>query len=72
VVCGRSWAKLFQEGSDRDRAPKLSGSKFIKQASSDKVDSVQRLSPENKGGVPYKPFRAGYRNGGVVHSLSHT
>jgi hypothetical protein len=24
---------------------------------------VQRLSPENKGGLPCIPFRAGYRNG---------
>jgi hypothetical protein len=29
----------------------------------------QRLSPENKGGLPYIPFREGYRN--VGHSLSH-
>jgi hypothetical protein len=26
---------------------------------------VQRLSPEKKGGFPYVPLRAGYRNGGV-------
>jgi phage shock protein PspC (stress-responsive transcriptional regulator) len=26
---------------------------------------VQRLSPENKGALPYIQFRAGYRNGGV-------
>jgi hypothetical protein len=25
---------------------------------------VQRLSPKNKGGFPYTPCRAGYRNGG--------
>jgi hypothetical protein len=31
---------------------------------------VQRLSPENKGGLPYITFRAGYRNGG--YSLFHT
>jgi hypothetical protein len=31
---------------------------------------LQRLNPENKGGLPSIPFRAGYRNGG--YSLSHT
>jgi hypothetical protein len=31
---------------------------------------IQRLSPESKGGFPYIPFRAGYRNGGYI--LSHT
>jgi hypothetical protein len=27
---------------------------------------VQRLGHENKGGLPYIPFRVGYRNGGAV------
>jgi hypothetical protein len=27
---------------------------------------VQRLSPENKGGFPYMPFRTGSRNGVCV------
>jgi hypothetical protein len=40
-----------------ERALKLSGSKFIKQTGSDSVDA--------KGGFPYVPFTAGYRNGGV-------
>jgi hypothetical protein len=31
---------------------------------------IQSLSPENKGGFPYIPFRADYRNRG--YSLSHT
>jgi hypothetical protein len=31
---------------------------------------VQRLSTENKGGLPFIPFREGYRNGG--YNLSHT
>jgi hypothetical protein len=47
----------------RDRAPKLSGSKFIKQAGSHSVDSHPKAEPQNKGGFPI-PFRAGYRNGG--------
>jgi hypothetical protein len=33
----------------RDEAPKLSGSKFIKQASSDSADSRPKVEPENKG-----------------------
>jgi hypothetical protein len=32
--------------------------------------SIQRLSSKSKGGFPYVPFRAGYRNWG--YSLSHT
>jgi hypothetical protein len=37
---------------------------------------IQRLSPEDKGGLPYIPFRSGYRNGGTVcpthgHILFH-
>jgi hypothetical protein len=42
---------------------KLLGSKFIKQADSNSRDHIQRLSPENKGGLLYIPFREGYRNG---------
>jgi hypothetical protein len=49
---------------ETEKAPKLLGSKFIKQAGSNSADSVQRLSPKNKVGFLYKPFRAGYRNGG--------
>jgi hypothetical protein len=30
---------------------------------------VQRLSPENKGGLPYIPLQAGYRN--KKQSLTH-
>jgi hypothetical protein len=48
--------------TETEKAPKLSGSKFIKQASSNWADSSPKLSPENKGGLPYIPFRAGYRN----------
>jgi hypothetical protein len=33
---------------------------------------VQKLSPKNKGGFPYIPFRASYRNEGGGYSLSHT
>jgi hypothetical protein len=31
---------------------------------------IPRLIPENKGGFPYTPVKAGYRNGG--YSLFHT
>jgi hypothetical protein len=47
-----------------ERVPELSGSKFIKQAGSDPMDLSPKAEPENKGGAPYIPFRAGHRNGG--------
>jgi hypothetical protein len=56
--------------AQRDRVPKLTGSKFIKQAGSNSADSHPKLNAENKGSLPYIPFRAGYWNGG--YSLSHT
>jgi hypothetical protein len=46
---------------ETERALKLSGSKFIKQGSSNLVD----LSPKNKEGFSYIPFKACYRNGGI-------
>jgi hypothetical protein len=51
--------------TETERAPKLSRSKFIKQASATQRTRRQRLSTKNKGGFPYIPFKAGYRNGGV-------
>jgi hypothetical protein len=54
----------------RNRAPKISGSKFIKQASSNLADSSPKAEPKKKGGFSYIPFRTGYRNGG--YRLSHT
>jgi hypothetical protein len=37
---------MLQEGSDRDReAPKLLGSKFMKQAGIDSVDSSPKAEP---------------------------
>jgi hypothetical protein len=44
----------------------LSGSKLIKQASSDSVDSHPKAEPPEQRGLPYIPFRAGYRNGGTA------
>jgi hypothetical protein len=54
----------------RDRAPKLSGSKFIKQADSDSVDSYPKAESPEQSGPSYIPFKAGYRNEG--YRLSHT
>jgi hypothetical protein len=51
--------------TETERGPTFSGSKFIKQAAATQQTQVQRLSPENKGGFPYIPFSAGYRNGGM-------
>jgi hypothetical protein len=53
----------------RDGAPKLLGSKFIKQASSNTADLSPKAEPQEQGGLLYIPYRAGYRNGG--YSLSH-
>jgi hypothetical protein len=52
---------LLQEGSGHQsfwEASSLSKSAVTQQT------PVQKLSPENKRGFPYVPFRAGYRNGG--------
>jgi hypothetical protein len=58
--------------TETERAPKLSGSKFINKPAATQQTHVQRLSPKNKGGFPYLPFRAGYRNGAGGYRLSHT
>jgi hypothetical protein len=61
----------------RDRARKLSGSKFIKQASSNSEDlRLNAAEPQEQMDLPYIPFRAGYRNGGTAcpihgHMLFH-
>jgi hypothetical protein len=63
------WCRRAQ--TETEKAPELLGSKFIKQASSNSVDLSPKTEPQNKGGFPYIPFRAGYRNG-VGYSFSHT
>jgi hypothetical protein len=55
---------------ETERTPKLSGSMFISMLAATQWTHVQRLSPENKGDLPYIPFRAGYRNVGV-HLLQY-
>jgi hypothetical protein len=65
----KSQLVMVQKGSETERALKLLGSKFIKQASSDLVSSP-KAEPQEQRGFPYIPFRAGYRIGG--YSLSHT
>jgi hypothetical protein len=49
--------------TETERTPKLLGILLSKQAATQQTQ-VQRLSPVNKGGLLYIPFRAGYRNGG--------
>jgi hypothetical protein len=51
------------------QSPNLLGSKFIRQAGSDSVDSSPKAEPREQKGSSL-PFRAGYRNGGI--QLSHT
>jgi hypothetical protein len=50
--------------TETERTPKLSGSKFIKQAGTDSVDSCPKAKHREQRGSPYIPVRAGYRNGG--------
>jgi hypothetical protein len=55
--------------TETERAPKLSGSKFIKQVGSNSVDLSPKAEPREQMGLSFKPFRAGYRNEG--YSLSY-
>jgi hypothetical protein len=56
---------------ETERAPELSGRKFIKQAGSNSADSSPKAEPREQRRLPYVPLRAGYRNGGTacpIHS----
>jgi hypothetical protein len=63
--CGR------KAQTETQRVPKLLGSKFIKQASSNSTPQFQRLSPGNKEDTPYVPFRTAYRNERWVQLVSY-
>jgi hypothetical protein len=64
----RHFKRSVTGGSDRDRAPNLSGSKFIKQAGR---TCVQRLSPKNKGGFPYLHLEHTTEMGGWVQRIPY-
>jgi hypothetical protein len=64
------WPCCRRAQTETERAPKLSGRRLLSKPAVTQWTRVQRLSPQNKGGLPYIPFRAGYRNKG--YSLSHT
>jgi hypothetical protein len=61
---------------ERDKAPKLSGSKFIKKVSNDSADLSPQTDLREQRRLSYKPFGAGYRYGGATcpipgHILFH-
>jgi hypothetical protein len=57
--------------TESERAPKLSGSRFIKQASSSSEDLSPKAEPQDKGSFPYIPFTAGFRNVGDAACSIH-
>jgi hypothetical protein len=57
---------LLQAGSDRETGQQSFREAWLlhRLAVTQKI-YIQRLIPGNKGDLPYIPFRAGYRNGGL-------
>jgi hypothetical protein len=64
ITCNSLCCRMVQTERQRDWASKLSGSSLLSRLAATQKICIQRLSLENKGGFPYIPFRAGYRNGG--------
>jgi hypothetical protein len=56
-----------KDQTEPERAPKLSGSKFIKQNGSNSAYLSPKAEPQEQWGPYYIPFRASYRNGKEVH-----
>jgi hypothetical protein len=68
---GHKPPEMLKDGSNRETGcQSFREATLLSRQSATQLIHIPRLSPKNKGGLPYIPFRAGYWNGG--YSLSHT
>jgi hypothetical protein len=64
---------LWASQTETQNTEVFQGTIFISMLTAAQEIHIQRLSPKNKGGSPYIPLQAGYRNKkqGLIHMWLH-